>query len=214
MATKKKPAREVAQLRGGGEVWIDHAEIVGADAEWMRDAQWLTLWNVTTPPGFLATLPELWAVDLRGGSATDLAVIEGCVGLRCLIVNQVRGLRDLSLLSSLTSIEFLSLYGLKQVESAPSLSALSALRRLEVGQMRGLATIGPLLEAPAIEEIYLHKWVNATGDDVARLKASPTLRTFDWWGVDIPISRWLPIVTDVGLPKTKPIMPRDWFALA
>ncbi len=210
MASKKKPAREVAQIRSD-EVWIDHAEIGDADAEWLGGVEWLTLWNVTVPQGFLAGLPKLWAVDWRGGSASDLAILDGCTRLRGLVVNQVRGLRDLSLLGSLTSLEFLSIYGLKQVESAPSLQALTRLQRLEVGMMRGLERIGPLLEAPAIEELYLHKWVNVTTDDVERLKHHPTLRSFDWWGVEVPSSRWIPVLEAVGLPKANPVMPRDWF---
>ena len=212
MARTRRAARDVADLRDGGEIWIDHAAVEARDIEWLRDVEWLTLWNVALPHGFLSTLPRLWAIDLRGGSSTDLRAVEGCDGLRCLTVNQVRGLRDLSIVGSLGSLEFLSLYGLKQVEFVPSLKELRALRRLEVGQMRGLQTMAGLLDAPAIEQLCLRKWVNVTADDVARINGHASLREFEWWAEDVPAYRWLPVVEAVGLPKAEPMVPRDWFA--
>ena len=95
MAQKRKPAREVVQDRGDGEFWLDHAKIADDDRNWLKAAERLTLWNVLVPDGFLAKLPRLWWLDLRGGSATDLSVAKGCTKLRYLQVNQVRGMADL-----------------------------------------------------------------------------------------------------------------------
>lgn len=206
MATRRSPARDVAQDRGGGEFWIDHAKI-GKDDSWLRSATWLTLWNVTVPAGVLAQLPDLWGLDLRGGSATDLRVVEGCGALRCLVVNQMRGLADLSILPTLTTLELLDVYGLRQVTAAPSLATLPALRRLQVGQMRGLAALDGFLDAPGLEELQLHKWVNVAAEDVTRIKAHPTLTHFGWHAFDVPDSRWLPVVEAVALPNLQPSSP-------
>jgi hypothetical protein len=191
---------------------MDHAEVTDGDWEWLRSVNWLTLWNVTLPEGFLASLPELWALDLRGGSATDLRAVVGCPRLRCLVVNQVRGLRDLSVLESLHTLELLVVYGLKQVTVAPSLSSLGSLRRLEVGQMRGLDGLGGFLDAPLLEELFLIRWVNVTAEDVERVKTHPTLAYFDWFAEDVPVSRWLPVLEVVALPKPAVVDPKDWFS--
>ncbi len=56
---KRRPAGEVPQHRGDGEGWIDHAEIVEGDASWLRDVEWLTLWNVSRPSASLH-VDEAW----------------------------------------------------------------------------------------------------------------------------------------------------------
>lgn len=212
MGMKRKPARSVVQDRGGGEFWIDNAQIADGDIEWLRPASWLALWNVTMPARFLASLPNLWGLDLRGGSATDLRSVEGCRGLRCLVVNQITGLRDLSVVTSLTTLELLKVYRLRQTSLAPSLATLPVLRRLEVGQMRGLAELGGFLDAPELEELILDKWVNVTAEDVARIRAHPTLARFDWYAVDVPLSRSRPVKEAVALPKPASVFPKDWFS--
>jgi hypothetical protein len=135
MTRSRERYRPDWQFRTDGSVWIDHATVMPHDLARLADVQVLTLWNVRLPDGFLAQLPRLWWLDLRGGSATDLRRLVGCRSLRYLQVNQVRGLRDLSVISSLDRLEFLSLYGLAQVEALPSLAALPRLCRVEVGQM-------------------------------------------------------------------------------
>lgn len=85
------PAQERAQPQSDGEVSIDHAALSESDVEWLHDVEHLTLWNVTAPPGFLARLPWLWLLDIRGGSGPDLIQVHGCKSLRGLVVNQVRG---------------------------------------------------------------------------------------------------------------------------
>lgn len=212
MGRKRKPAREVAQDRGGGEFWIDNAQIADNDIEWLHRTTWLTLWNVTMSARLLASLPSLWGLDLRGGSAADLRAVEGCRGLRCLVVNQILGLRDLSVLPSLTTLELLQVYGLRQVSTAPSLATLPALRRLEVGQMRGLAGLGGFLDAPELEELLLDKWVNITAEDVVRIKGHPTLARFDWHAEDVPTSRSRPVREAVALPRPASVFPKDWFS--
>lgn len=202
---------EVAEHRGNGEVWINHAAIGPEDVEWLHDVEWLTLWNVTVPPGLLGSLRRLWGLDLRGGSGTGLGALDGCKALRCLVINQIRGLRDLSTIGSLISLELLELYGLKQVESVPSLSSLTALRRLNMGLMRGLRALDGALDAPGLEELSLYKWMTVTELDLARIKRHPSLRRFHWLGIDVPEARWVPVNEGVGLPPPRIMFPRDWF---
>jgi hypothetical protein len=208
MVKKRRAAREVAQDRGGGEYWIDHAVVDEDDADWLRDARWLTLWNVTLPPRFLASIPQLEGVDLRGGSADDLSALEGCHGLRCLVVNQVRGLVDISMIEQTRNLVVLSLYGLPNVVKAPSLLRHTALLRLELGLMRGLPGLGGFLDAPALRELFLVKRMTVTPADVARIKQS-RIASFEWWGEDTPVSMWSPVVEEVGLPRAPRAFPRE-----
>jgi hypothetical protein len=210
-SSSRKHARDVAQDRGSGVFWIDHAEIVEADAEWLAGAERLTLWNVGVPPGFLARLPRLWWLDIRGGTARDLEVSRSCAGLRYLCVNQVRGLLDLELLATHVRLELLSLYGLAQVRAAPSLRALKSLRRLEVGQMKALGELEPLLEAPQLRELLLHKVVLPTERDVARINRHPSLEAFSWTALDVPARISEPVIRAIPLAPARSMHPEEWF---
>jgi hypothetical protein len=206
-----RPAREVAQDRGGGELWIDHAAISAKDIEWLAAVERLTLWNVKVPPRFLERLEHLWWLDLRGGSAPDIRVADGCKRLRYLQVNQVRGVTDLSMLSELENVELLSLYGLAQLTKLPSLSRLRELRRVEVGQMRSLGSIGPILEAPALEELLIIKTMSITKADVKQINTHAKLASFAWDTVDVPRSRCEPVLAQIDKPQTRAMHASDWF---
>lgn len=211
MSTARKPAREIAEIRSEHEVWIDQAELKDDDAEWLQTVRWLTLWNVTTPPGFLAKLPMLEALDIRGGSATDLSVLDGCDGLRVLVVNQIDGLSDLSALESLTKLEYLQLYDLKQLIEAPSFGALAALVRLEVGLVKGLPALGGLLDAPSLEVLELLKDTSVSEADVERIQSHPTLSAFAWWAVDVPKATFASVVAAINLPLPQSLDSRQWY---
>jgi hypothetical protein len=92
----RRPAADLANWRSPTDLWLDHARVAQDDLEWMAGARYLVLWNVEVPDGFLARLENLRGLSVRGGSAEDLAVVEGCEALLCLDVDQVRGLHDLS----------------------------------------------------------------------------------------------------------------------
>lgn len=213
-AKTHKPAREVAQDRGSGVFWIDHAKIVEADAGWLGGAERLTLWNVRVPPGFLSRLPRLWWLDIRGGTATDLEVSRGCTGLRYLCVNQVRGLADLALLATHVRLELLALYGLAQVREVPSLRGLEKLARIEVGQMKGLRELAPLLEAPRLRELFLSKLVSPTERDVDLIDRHASLKAFSWYAVDVPARISRPILERITLPNARSMHPEEWFDAA
>lgn len=211
---KRVRAKDVARsVRGAGRVfWIDHAEIVEDDLEWLRAAMRLTLWNVKVPPGFLARLRELWWLDLRGGSAADLEIVQGATSLQYLQVNQVRGLVDLSAMTDLSNLRLLSLYGLLRVQRLPSCAPLTHLQRAEIGQMRGLDSLAGLLDAPGLRELHLSKRVTVTDQDIARIKQHPSMQQFGWWGEDVPMAQWQRVVDGVGLPPVQIMQPDAWFA--
>src|SRR5205823_4676113 len=128
---------------------------------------------------FFETIEPLEFLDLRGGSAADLAPIAGLTRLRGLVINQVRGLTALDELSGLVGLEILSLYGLAHVERLPSLRSLGRLRRAEIGQMRSLSDLTGLAEAPCLEELQLHRKLSIDVDTMRVFTRHSTLRAFD-----------------------------------
>jgi hypothetical protein len=199
-------------FRSSAELWIDHATVVEDDLQRMRDVEELTLWNVRFPEGFLARLKRLWFLDLRGGSASDLRVVDGCTRLRGLVVNQVRGLQDLSAISSLANLEFLSLYGLAQMEALPPLRALESLRRVEIGQMRRLEDWSPLAELTALEELLLLNLVTPDERVMRALARSRRLKTFYWYSEDgVAWSKVEALEAIFNRPRTRTLFARDWF---
>ena len=79
---KKRPAAEVSQDRGDGELWLDHAVITDDDFARLKSCRRLSLWNVDVPDGFLARLPKLWWVDLREKEGLHPALDAHSVHLR------------------------------------------------------------------------------------------------------------------------------------
>jgi hypothetical protein len=208
---KRARAKDVAQDRGGGVFFIDHAEILEEDYELLKSAQRLTLWNVRVPTGFLARLRRLWWLDLRGGSASDLDIVVGADNLQYLAVNQVRGMRDLSVIRQLRRLCLISLYGLPQVSALPSFKALTQLKRAELGLIPGLKSLKPLLDAPNLRELLFSKKMNVRPADVKGIIDHPALKQFDWSGEDMPNKVWQPIVEKIGLPEAEHLHPEEWF---
>ncbi|HET7820332.1 MAG TPA: hypothetical protein VFL10_02305, partial [Ornithinibacter sp.] len=207
---QQRVASEVAKWRSPHDVWIDHATLSDSDAEWLHDVRRLTLWAVQQPAGLLGRLPNLELLDIRGGSGPDIDAVGGCAALRVLVVNQVRGMRDLHSIESLEGLEFLSLYGLPQVADLPSAATLTGLVRVELGSMKGLSSIRPLLSAPGLEELQLQRAVRLSDDDVAAIADHPTLRRFGWFAEDIPVRVWQPVVAAVDLPAPEALRPEAW----
>ena len=192
-------------------VRIDHAVLAEADREWLEPVRRLTLWAVKAPPDFFPSLPSLEWLDIRGGSGESADFVGGCAHLRFLAINQVRGMRELSSIGDLTGLELLSLYGLPQVRSLPSLAQLERLRRIEAGSLKGIKELGPLLDAPRLEELILERAVSLSSDDPARIAEHPTLSAFEWFAEDVPDRVWRPIVERIGRPKARAMHPEEWF---
>jgi len=177
----RSPAAEVARWSSGQALWLDHALITESDLEWMVSVRHLTMWNVHTPDGVLARLPDLISLDVRGGSGTNLDIARGCQGLQMLIVNQIRGLTDVSVIADLTGLRCLDIYGLPRVTRLPSLEALRSLERINIGSMKGLESLKELLDAPALRELELLRSVPITETDLNQMASHPTLTAFNWY---------------------------------
>jgi hypothetical protein len=200
-----------AKWRSNDEVWLDHADLDEDDLEWLAPVRMLTLWAVKAPPGFLARLPMLGFLDFRGGSGSDLSFVDGCSDLRGLVVNQVRGLDDLSGLTRLASLQQLDLYGLPRVVQIPSLAAHTKLRRAWVGSMKGLVGLTGLLDAPCLEELHLSRAVGLASDDADRISTHPAITHFDWLAEDVPMHTWKPVCERITKPKGSLMRPEEWF---
>jgi hypothetical protein len=127
-------------------------------------------------------------------------------------MNQVRGLSDASAVADLVSLELLSLYGLPKVTTLPSLARLRSLARLELGSLKGLDSIAPALDAPALEELYLIRAVSMDADDPLRIREASQIKAFYWNAEDVPDRVWVPVVRVVDKPAARAVMPSDWFA--
>lgn len=121
-------------------------------------------------------------------------------------------LHDTSALGGQASLRLLSLYGLPEVRSLPSLAGLVHLKRLEIGSMKGLSGLGPLLDAPRLQELLLIREVALSSTDPAAIAAHPTIRAFEWFAEDVPDKTWVPVVDQVRRPKVKPMEASAWFA--
>jgi len=174
-------------------------------------ARKLTLWAVKVPDAFVSALPGLVWLDIRGGSGSSVDWLRGCHRLQFLSVNQVRGVSDLSAISTLASLEFLRLYGLPRVTMLPDFSALVNLARVELGSMKGLAGIGPVLAAPALEELLLIRSVGLAEHDPEDIRAKTSLRQFGWFAEGVPARIWMPVLKAVGKPASSAVSPEDWF---
>lgn len=211
MGTSRGSAKAAATWSSEDALRLDHAVLAESDREWLEPVRRLTLWAVKVPRGFFGNLPSLEWLDVRGGSGESADFVDGCVHLRYLAINQIRGLRELTAIRDLANLELLSLYGLPQVRSLPSLAPLQRLRRVEVGSMKGIEELGPLLDAPRLEELILARAVSLAPSDPARIAEHPTLCAFDWFAEDVPDKTWVPVVERVGKPKARAMYPEDWF---
>lgn len=209
---KKGRARDVAGGRGTTQIRINHAVIEPADLDWLAPVRRLTLWAVDLPEGFLGTLPNLDWLDVRGGSGASADFVIGCDRLRYLQINQVRGLSDVSAIGGPRDPGTAQLYGLPKVTVLPSLVRLRALARLELGSLKGLESIAPALDAPALAELCLIRAVSLDADDPRRIREATQIRTFEWFAEDVPDRVWEPVVRAVDKPPAPAVNPSDWFA--
>jgi hypothetical protein len=204
MVVPKQSARESANWFGDrGTVWLDHVTLAESDREWLADVTSATFWNVKFPEGFLSRLSRLEYLDIRGGSGGNAEFVSGCRALKCLTINQVRGMTDLSAIENLTSLRYLSLFGLPKVARIPSLRALVSLDRVEIGSMKGLTDLAGLFAAPSLTELVFIKSVGATMADAATIASHPTIEKFRWEGEDVPVRVWVPFVELVGKPQPR-----------
>jgi hypothetical protein len=94
----------------------------------------------------------------------------------------------------------------------PSLARLRTLARLELGSLKGLESIAPALDAPALAELCLIRAVSMDPDDPRRIRDATQIKAFDWYAEDVPNRVWEPVVCLVDKPRAPAVNPSDWFA--
>jgi len=211
MATKRRPLIEAAKWRSSVDLWIDHSSISTDEVTDFESVEKLTLWNVTYPVDLFSRMPQLWWLDIRGGTAKNFHSLATARNLRYLCINQIRGLEDLGEISSLEQLELLSLYGLSKVAELPDLTDLSYLRRVEIGQMKSLQSLDPIWNAHQIREILLLKEVPVENRDIERINSMPNLEGFLWSSLDVPARRFMPIREGIKVPKARTLHAHEWF---
>ena len=207
MVDPKLSARDSARWTDSENLWLDHVTLVEGDLSWLAEVRWATFWNVKFPGGFLSRLSNLEYLGVRGGSGTNADFIVGCVSLRYLTINQVRGLTDLSAIAGSIGLQFVFLYGLPHVTQIPSLRALLNLDRAEIGSMKGLEGISGLLKAPALTELLFSQKVEVTQADAELIATHHAIKKFAWFAEDVPERVSVPFVERVG----KPSADFDWW---
>jgi hypothetical protein len=213
MAKKRPPSIEACKHRNNRVLRLNHVELLDEDIKWLGATERLTLWNVKVPAGLLARIETLWWLDIRGGSATDLAIAKGADKLQYLAVNQVRGMCDLSAISEMATLRYLDLYGLPNVTELPSCAALVNLDHANIGQMRGLHSLHGLLQAPQLRELVFVRKVNVNENDVAEIINHAAINAFTWFAEDVPNKQWVPVVEAIGLPPVHLMGVEQWFQL-
>jgi hypothetical protein len=211
---KKRPATiETCKRRNNRVLRLNHVELLEEDIEWLSATERLTLWNVKVPAGLLARIEKLWWLDIRGGSATEIEVAKGANKLQYLAVHQVRGMVDLSLVSEMVTLRYLDLHGLLKVVELPSCARLVNLEHARIGQMRGLASLHGLLQAPNLRELELVRKINVSEKDVKEIIGHSAIEAFGWFAEDVPVKVWVPVLEKIALPAVRHVHPEEWFGL-
>ena len=168
---------------GDGSAWVIGTKLVDGDVDRLQHVRYLTLLDTRVPADFLARLPQLELLDLRGAlSARTASQLAAVPKLRALAINRARTLTELPPLGS--SLEFLDLYGLSQLTALPPMQGLTNLRRVNLGQLRSLTDWTPLATLPHLEELELTNHLTPDLDVLAQLATHPTFTRFGWSAPD------------------------------
>ena len=195
---------------GDGSAWVIGTKLVDADADRLGHISYLTLWDSTVPPGFLARLTSLELLDLRGARSTAaVSQTAGHPGLRALAVNRSPTLADLSAVGLAERLEFLDLYGLSKVQALPPLAGLRRLRRLNLGQLIRLEDWSELTSAPALEALWLTNRVVPDLDVLTALGRSTQFTAFLWDAPDESPMRVAAATRAAGRPPASRVRLRD-----
>lgn len=107
------------------------------------------------------TAPRLRELHLSSARLEGLAGIEAHADtLELLGLSRVPKLASLAGLGALRRLEVLAIDGARQVTTLDDVATAPALRLLDIGDQRGIASLGPLAEHPTLEFVLFQK----TGD--------------------------------------------------
>lgn len=166
---------------GQGGFRINHARISEEDFSWLSGAYQLELWNVEVPAGFLARMPQLWFLDVRGSFPGPTAA-NGAENLEFLRIMH-SPTPDLEPLPNLRNLRYLDLHALANVTHFPNLLGLRYLVNVELGQMIRLQSVQGLLAAPNLLYLNMMKRLPPLSSaDVELIRSHPKLRRFNYSG--------------------------------
>jgi len=192
---------------GNGHLWLDHMTLHEDALPRLLPARRLTMWNVKVPAGLYGQLPNLEELVVEGGSGRDLLAVSRATELKRLVLNQIRGVTDLSWLPGLRRLQSLALYGLPRVTSLPSLAGLTQLRFVQVGQMVRLHDLTGVAAAPGSRELRFTQRLGVDADSMRPFAGHPTLERFGWsWEEGVPASQAQAVLGALPLPRP------DWDA--
>jgi hypothetical protein len=120
---------------------------------------------------------------------------------------------DLSLIAEFETLRYLDLYGLPKVVELPSCARLLKLEHARIGQLRGLASLHSLLQAPNLRELELVRKINVSENDVNEIINHSAIEAFGWFAEDVPDKVWVPVLKKIALPKVCHMHPEEWFGL-
>lgn len=114
----------------------------------------LTLRSITLKDlSILKSLHCLYWLAIKLGGTTNLDLLPGIGRLRYLELWMIRGLSDVGVIGQLTTLQYLFLQAVKRVTVLPSMKGLHTLRRVHLETMKGITDLGPVADAPNLEEL-------------------------------------------------------------
>lgn len=134
---------------------------------------------------FLAEIPALQRLYIRGGGVKDLEFLKKLVNLDSLYLWQTVRLVSLRGLESATNLLSLTLFEATSNSRQLDLSPLASLPRLQYLELRGpmkVQSLTPLKEARSLKRIYVY--VNVVDASIEPLLSLPALERIDMWKLD------------------------------
>jgi hypothetical protein len=154
---------------------VGHQRDIEVVAE-LQTLERLTLISIKLPAlDVFKPLTALRAFALKLGGTTNLAALPGIGRLQYLEIWRVNGLTDVGIIAKLPDLEYLFLQHLKRVEQLPSLASCRRLRRVHLDRV-DIADLGPIADAPHLEELRLLDMPQLTLDAFRPLLNHPALR--------------------------------------
>ncbi|MEZ0324307.1 MAG: hypothetical protein ACAH95_00230 [Fimbriimonas sp.] len=128
----------------------------------------------------LAELTDLWWLDWRGGSDTDLSWIGELRGLVFAQVWHSYKLTNVDFLARLPQLQGFMLHALTRVSSLPSLAVASGLRTVELSTLKSFTDLSGLAEAPNLKTLRIDGAMGGGAELVRPLVGHPSLTHFRW----------------------------------
>lgn len=169
--------RTLQRFRRLEELWLyGHAKDIGVVGE-LTLLRKLSLRAITLPSlDVFRALAHLDRLELKLGGTKNLDALPAIGRLRAFEAFLVRGLSDIGPVARIPTLQMLHLDALEQVTKLPSFRPATALRRVHFRTMKGIRGLGPLAEAPNLEELAILGAPQLQPADFRPFIAHPKLR--------------------------------------